>query len=75
MCVCSATPSQKYSTRGGRGEVVSSFGVVQGPRWSGKGQNVSVELLEGKEDSLTSSYKYMFQRLRDIREGESVFLR
>ncbi|XP_056629088.1 DNA polymerase alpha subunit B [Triplophysa dalaica] len=64
----SATPSQKYSTRGGRGEVVSSFGVVQGPRWSGKGQNVSVELLEGKEDSLTSSYKYMFQRLRDIRD-------
>ncbi|KAA0714255.1 DNA polymerase alpha subunit B [Triplophysa tibetana] len=64
----SATPSQKYSTRGGRGEVVSSFGVVQGPRWSGKGQNVSVELFEGKEESLTSSYKYMFQRLRDIRD-------
>ncbi|KAI7798052.1 Pola2 protein, partial [Triplophysa rosa] len=63
-----ATPSQKYSTRGGRGEVVSSFGVVQGPRWSGKGQNVRVELLEGEEDSLTSSYKYMFQRLRDIRD-------
>lgn len=64
----SATPSQKYGTRGGRGEVVSSFGLVQGPRWAGKGQSVRVDMLEGKEDSLTSSYKYMFQRLRDIRD-------
>ncbi|KAK1801482.1 hypothetical protein P4O66_022745, partial [Electrophorus voltai] len=64
----SATPSQKYSLRGGRGEVVATFGAVQGPRWAGKGQTtVRVEQLEGHEDSLTSSYKYMFQRLRDVR--------
>uniref|UniRef100_A0A4W4FCI0 DNA polymerase alpha subunit B n=1 Tax=Electrophorus electricus TaxID=8005 RepID=A0A4W4FCI0_ELEEL len=64
----SATPSQKYSLRGGRGEVVATFGAVQGPRWAGKGQTtVRVKLLEGHEDSLTSSYKYMFQRLRDVR--------
>lgn len=57
--------------RGGRGEVVSSFGEVQGPRWTGKGQtSVRVEILEGGENSLISSYKYMFQRLRDVRDGE-----
>uniref|UniRef100_A0A672KSU4 DNA polymerase alpha subunit B n=1 Tax=Sinocyclocheilus grahami TaxID=75366 RepID=A0A672KSU4_SINGR len=65
----SATPSQKYGTRCGRGEVVSSFGAVQGPRWTGKGQSaVRVEMLEGGENSLISSYKYMFQRLRDVRD-------
>lgn len=64
-----ATPSQKYSTRGAKGEVVATFGAVQGPRWMGKGQTaVSVELLEGREDALTNSYKYMFQRLRDVRD-------
>ncbi|NP_955875.2 DNA polymerase alpha subunit B [Danio rerio] len=65
----SATPSQKYGMRGGRGEVVSTFGAVQGPRWMGKGQTaVSVEMLDGGENSLISSYKYMFQRLRDVRD-------
>ncbi|XP_076860312.1 DNA polymerase alpha subunit B isoform X2 [Brachyhypopomus gauderio] len=64
----SATPSQKYSMRGARGEVVATFGVVQGPRWAGRGQTeVRVELLEGCEESLCSSYKFMFQRLRDVR--------
>lgn len=60
--------------RGGRGEVVSSFGTVQGPRWTGKGQtSVRVEMLGGGDNSLISSYKYMFQRLRDVRDGESMF--
>lgn len=66
----SATPSQKYSQRGSRGEVVTTFGAVQGTRWAGRkapGLGVQVELLEGPEDSLHSSYKYMFQRLRDVR--------
>uniref|UniRef100_A0A8C7J8A9 DNA polymerase alpha subunit B n=1 Tax=Oncorhynchus kisutch TaxID=8019 RepID=A0A8C7J8A9_ONCKI len=72
MCppLCSVTPSQKYSQRGGRGEVVSTFGAVQGTRWAGrKGQTngVQLELLEGSEDSLINNYKYMFQRLRDVR--------
>lgn len=71
--MCSATPSQKYGMRGGRGEVVSSFGTVQGPRWTGKGQtSVRVEMLGGGDNSLISSYKYMFQRLRDVRDGESA---
>ncbi|CAB1325032.1 unnamed protein product, partial [Coregonus sp. 'balchen'] len=52
------------------GEVVSTFGAVQGTRWAGrKGQQnwVQLELLEGSEDSLINNYKYMFQRLRDVR--------
>lgn len=66
----SVTPSQKYSQRAAKGEVVVTFGAVQGTRWSGrKDQNAEfqLELLGGPEDSLTCSYKYMFQRLRDIR--------
>ncbi|XP_030595966.1 DNA polymerase alpha subunit B [Archocentrus centrarchus] len=65
-----ATPSQKYSQRGGKGEVVVTFGAVQGTRWVGRkdpGAGIQVELLEGAEDSLHTSYKYMFQRLRDVR--------
>lgn len=66
----STTPSQKYSQRGAKGEVVVTFGAVQGTRWAGRkisGAGVQLELLEGPEDSLCSSYKYMFQRLRDVR--------
>ncbi|XP_062854567.1 DNA polymerase alpha subunit B isoform X2 [Trichomycterus rosablanca] len=65
---CATTP-QKYSMRGAKGEVVATHGSVQGSPWMGKGQTaVQLELLEGGEDSLTSSYKYMFQRLRDVRD-------
>lgn len=64
----SATPSQKYSQRGAKGEVVATFGTVQGTRWVGrKTSDILVDLLEGPEDSLRCSYKYMFQRLRDVR--------
>ncbi|CAG5990406.1 unnamed protein product [Menidia menidia] len=66
----SATPSQKYNQRGAKGEVVATFGAVQGTRWAGRkdpGAGVQLELLEGPEDSLRCSYKFMFQRLRDIR--------
>ncbi|XP_031443324.1 DNA polymerase alpha subunit B-like [Clupea harengus] len=65
-----ATPSQKYSVRSTRGEVVSTFGEAQDKLWSAqKGQrSVSVMPLLSGEDALTSSYKYMFQRLRDIRD-------
>uniref|UniRef100_A0A8C6KTA4 DNA polymerase alpha subunit B n=1 Tax=Nothobranchius furzeri TaxID=105023 RepID=A0A8C6KTA4_NOTFU len=65
----SATPSQKYSQRGAKGEVVVTFGAVQGTRWVGRkdpGAGVQVELLEGPENSLCCSYKFMFQRLRDV---------
>ncbi|XP_046875577.1 DNA polymerase alpha subunit B [Hypomesus transpacificus] len=64
-----ATPSQKYSQRGAKGEVVVNLGSVQGTFWTGrKGQTrgVRLELLEG-EETLLASYKYMFQRLRDVR--------
>ncbi|KAM9849629.1 DNA polymerase alpha subunit B [Aulostomus maculatus] len=65
----SATPSQKYSQRGGKGEVVVTFGAVQGTRWVGRkapGVGVQLEMLQGPEDTLRCSYKYMFQRLRDV---------
>ncbi|XP_063800926.1 DNA polymerase alpha subunit B [Pseudophryne corroboree] len=65
----SATPSQKYSSRGNRGEVVTSYGEVQGTSWSGgSGKNTIVEVLVPQEESLTKSYKYMFQKLMDIRD-------
>lgn len=54
-----------------------TFGAVQGTRWAGRkalGAGVQLELLEGPEDSLRSSYKYMFQRLRDIRNGKQADL-
>ncbi|XP_068182355.1 DNA polymerase alpha subunit B isoform X2 [Antennarius striatus] len=66
----SLTPSQKYSQRGAKGEVVVTFGAIQGTRWVGRkapGVGVQVDFLEGLEDSLHCSYKYMFQRLRDVR--------
>ncbi|XP_068596567.1 DNA polymerase alpha subunit B [Brachionichthys hirsutus] len=66
----SLTPSQKYSQRGAKGEVVVSFGATQGTRWVGRkapGEGIQLDLLEGPEDSLHCSYKYMFQRLRDVR--------
>lgn len=72
FCLCSVTPSQKYGQRGGKGEVVTTFGAVQGTRWVGKrapGTSVPLELLEGSEETLQCSYKYMFQRLRDVRNG------
>uniref|UniRef100_K7FUT6 DNA polymerase alpha subunit B n=1 Tax=Pelodiscus sinensis TaxID=13735 RepID=K7FUT6_PELSI len=65
----SATPSQKYGSRSNRGEVVTSFGSVQGTSWSGKGgHRSSVKLFGPPEQLLTKSYKFMFQKFRDIRE-------
>ncbi|XP_022362486.1 DNA polymerase alpha subunit B isoform X3 [Enhydra lutris kenyoni] len=65
----SATPSQKYNSRNNRGEVVTSFGSTQGVSWSGRGGagNLSLKVLGGPE-SLTGSYKSMFQKLPDIRD-------
>lgn len=66
----SATPSQKYTSRGNRGEVVTSFGTVQGTSWSGNGgSTASVQLFSAAEDSLTKRYKFMFQKLFENREG------
>lgn len=56
--------------------MVVTFGAVQGTRWVGRkaGAAVQVKLLGELEDSLQSSYKYMFQRLRDVRNGKSLHL-
>ncbi|XP_051901099.1 DNA polymerase alpha subunit B isoform X2 [Pristis pectinata] len=65
----SPTPSQKYSSRTNRGEVVTSFGAVHGNMWHGVGgKNASVQLLTAPEDSITKRFKHMFQKLFDIRE-------
>ncbi|XP_024429897.1 DNA polymerase alpha subunit B isoform X2 [Desmodus rotundus] len=65
----SATPSQKYNTRKNRGEVVTSFGAAQGVSWSGRGGTGIIGLkVLGSPESLTGSYKFMFQKLPDIRE-------
>uniref|UniRef100_A0A8C0G2D9 DNA polymerase alpha subunit B n=1 Tax=Chelonoidis abingdonii TaxID=106734 RepID=A0A8C0G2D9_CHEAB len=70
----SATPSQKYGSRSNRGEVVTSFGSVQDTSWSGKGgHGSSVKLFGPPERLLTKSYKFMFQKLHDIREGTLHF--
>ncbi|NXA25434.1 DPOA2 polymerase, partial [Ibidorhyncha struthersii] len=63
----SVTPSQKYAARGSRGEVVASFGSVQGPSWSGGG-GCTPKLFGPPEDNLTKSYKFMFQKALDVRE-------
>ncbi|KAM7028227.1 LOW QUALITY PROTEIN: DNA polymerase alpha subunit B [Acridotheres tristis] len=63
----SVTPSQKYSSRGGRGEVVASFGSAQGPAWSGRG-GCSVRLFGQPEQNLSKPYKFMFQKALDVRE-------
>ncbi|ERE77902.1 DNA polymerase alpha subunit B-like protein [Cricetulus griseus] len=65
----SAAPSQKYSSRTNRGEVVTTFGSAQGVSWSGRGGSASVSLkVIGYPEPLTSSYKTMFQQLSDVRE-------
>ncbi|KAM5319243.1 DNA polymerase alpha subunit B isoform 1-T1 [Glossophaga mutica] len=65
----SATPSQKYNSRNNRGEVVTAFGSAQGVSWSGRGGTgvISLKVL-GSPESLTGSYKFMFQKLPDVRE-------
>ncbi|XP_020823786.1 DNA polymerase alpha subunit B isoform X1 [Phascolarctos cinereus] len=65
----SATPSQKYSSRSSRGEVVTTFGSTQGMSWSGKGGggSLSVKVLDAAK-ALTGNYKCMFQKLTDVRE-------
>ncbi|XP_011246910.1 DNA polymerase alpha subunit B isoform X3 [Mus musculus] len=65
----SATPSQKYTSRTNRGEVVTTFGSAQGLSWSGRGGSGSVSLkVVGDPEPLTGSYKAMFQQLMGVRE-------
>ncbi|XP_014822046.1 PREDICTED: DNA polymerase alpha subunit B, partial [Calidris pugnax] len=62
------TPSQKYTSRSSRGEVVASFGSIQGPSWSGGGGGCTLQLFGSPEENLTKSYKFMFQKALDVRE-------
>lgn len=62
----SATPPQKYTARGGRGEVVASFGIPQ-TLFGGSG-GCAPKLFPHPDDSLTKSYKFMFQKPLDVRE-------
>ncbi|XP_069036494.1 DNA polymerase alpha subunit B [Lepisosteus oculatus] len=65
----SVASSQKYGARAGRGDVVASLGAVEGASWSGRGgPRVAVRPLGGAEGPLTHPYKFMFQKLRDIRD-------
>ncbi|NWS50600.1 DPOA2 polymerase, partial [Probosciger aterrimus] len=67
----SVTPSQKYSARSSRGEVVASFGSIQGPSWSGHGgRGCTLGLFDSSpENNLTKAYKFMFQKALDVREA------
>ncbi|NXV77345.1 DPOA2 polymerase, partial [Atlantisia rogersi] len=66
----SVTPSQKYASRGGRGEVVTSFGSV--PSDGGGDRGGCVPKLFGPPDAtLTRGYKFMYQTAWDIREALS----
>ncbi|XP_064293560.1 DNA polymerase alpha subunit B [Phalacrocorax carbo] len=65
----SVTPSEKYAARSSRGEVVASFGSAEGPSWSGCGGHGCTPKLFGlPEENLTKSYKFMFQKMLDVRE-------
>ncbi|NXP15217.1 DPOA2 polymerase, partial [Thinocorus orbignyianus] len=66
----SVTPSQKYSSRSSRGEVVASFGSVQAPSWKGQGGDSGciLKLFGSPEGNLTKSYKFMFQKALDVWE-------
>uniref|UniRef100_H3AL79 DNA polymerase alpha subunit B n=1 Tax=Latimeria chalumnae TaxID=7897 RepID=H3AL79_LATCH len=74
----SVTPSQKYNSRMNRGEVVVRFGTVQGTSWRGAGgRSASAKLFIADENYsfITKGYKFMFQKLADIREAPSFSLR
>ncbi|XP_053133598.1 DNA polymerase alpha subunit B [Hemicordylus capensis] len=65
----SATPSRKYSSRIGRGEVVVSFGSALGTSWVGNGGvATTVRPFGSAEGSLAKPYKFMFQDLMESRE-------
>nr|XP_014347784.1 PREDICTED: DNA polymerase alpha subunit B [Latimeria chalumnae] len=70
------TPSQKYNSRMNRGEVVVRFGTVQGTSWRGAGgRSASAKLFIADENYsfITKGYKFMFQKLADIREGNVCY--
>ncbi|VDI22175.1 DNA polymerase alpha subunit B [Mytilus galloprovincialis] len=59
-----STPSRKFSSRTNAGQVVAHFGVTDNTKWQGHGQTSSIQLYD-EEYKLTTSFKYMFQKLVD----------
>jgi len=71
----SSTPSQKYASRSGRGDVVCSFpatveGSLLNNNWREHRQTpLSVKMYE-EHDALVTPYKFMFQKSADKAYGE-----
>ncbi|XP_070578599.1 DNA polymerase alpha subunit B-like isoform X2 [Ptychodera flava] len=59
------TPSQKYSNRSNRGDVVVKYGDQSVNTWRGGGpENCMIELYD-KDNAITANFKYMFQKYAD----------
>ncbi|GIX74563.1 DNA polymerase alpha subunit B [Caerostris extrusa] len=59
------TPSRKYVSRSGVGDVVCSFGVTQGVEWKQSDEfSCSLTVYDDKT-SLKSSYHFMYEKKRD----------
>ncbi|XP_078001014.1 DNA polymerase alpha subunit B-like [Glandiceps talaboti] len=59
------TPSQKYTSRSNRGEVVCKFGEMTVNTWQGCGpDNCTVEVYD-RDNAVTTNFKYMFQKYTD----------
>ncbi|NXN95227.1 DPOA2 polymerase, partial [Rhinopomastus cyanomelas] len=66
-----STPTpHKYPARGGRGQVVASFGSQEGILWGpgGEGRGPTPKVFGVPEEQLTKPYKFMFQQLLGIRQ-------
>lgn len=77
MFCYSTTPSKKYSNRTNAGQVVCGFGNSEKIRWSGQREepvNINLYVNENCPTTLTSLYKYMFQKLSDNAQGLSALL-
>lgn len=64
----SVNTSKKFSSRTNAGDVVASLGVTDKTKWQGHGQACSIQLYD-EEAKLTSSFKYMFQKLAEKAHG------
>ena len=69
----SATPAKKYNSRNNRGEVVVTHGPVNGVKWEGTDQTVTVEHYN-TDQSLSRTFKYMFQKLSEKFRGLFYFV-
>jgi len=75
VCVFSATPSQRYASRGNAGEVVCSFpATVEGSllkkNWRETHEIPLAVRIYDEHAVLDAPYKYMFQKTADKAYGE-----